>query len=171
MRMHVSSPALLLVAMVSAISAMIVGAAVLQAPAWAATPPQPLIISHDSTIAGLSPGSGAQAINYTITNPNDTPVFVSTVSISMSNVVYLAAAGTGVGTTAANHPAGGPAPGCTGADFTIVAPDPLGRELLPGQTSFTRHTADKSGTIAMRDRNTDQNACQGTTGTLAISIA
>jgi hypothetical protein len=131
----------------------------------------PLTAVEDGTVSGLVPSGAAQDIDYTIINSNSTPVYAAAVTISMTNPTYVASAGSGVGTTWDNHPAGGPAPGCTAADFTIVQPDPLDAYLPVGTTSFTRFSRKKSGTIAMRNTGGDQNDCQGTTAKLVLSIS
>jgi hypothetical protein len=134
------------------------------------TPALPVIATQIGTITGLAPGAAARPVNYAITNPNATPAYATAVTISISRIAYTRAAGTGIGTTAASHPAGGGAPGCTAADFAVVAPDALAQNLPAGRTAFTNFTAKKSGTLAMLNTRANQDACKGVTVTLAISV-
>jgi hypothetical protein len=131
----------------------------------------PLTAAQDGTVTGLAPGGAAQDVNYTIFNPKTTALYAIAVTISIAGLKYIAAAGAGVGATWLNHPADGPAPGCTAEDFTIVRPDALGQRLAAGATSFTRKTVRKSGTIAMKNTDRNQDDCKATAMTLAISVA
>lgn len=157
------------------LAAVIVAAAlaavVAQAPASGATTAPRLTATQDGTATGLVPGGPAAPINYTITNPTATPVYAHSVTVALTQISYVAAAGSGVGSSWRNHPAGGAAPGCSAADFTISQPDPLRRELSPGDTFSSRTTAGGGSAIAMVNSNRNQDDCRGTTVTLAVSVA
>ncbi|HEX8344425.1 MAG TPA: hypothetical protein VF657_06725 [Actinoplanes sp.] len=169
MRTRTPCPALLKIVLVVVSSALTVGA-VMQAPAFAITADRPLTATQDGTVTGLSPGSAAQEINYTITNPNSALRHVAAVTISLTDLSYVAAAGAGVGNTWLDHPAGGSAPGCTTADFAVVQPEALHRDVPSGRTSFTGTTTEKAGTITMLETNLNQDDCRGATGRLALTV-
>ena len=129
-----------------------------------------LSVAQNGVISGMTPGGTAQEVNYTITNSAATPQYATTVTIGKVSVNYINAAGTGSGTTAANHPAGAVAETCTVGDFTVVQPDALGVDLAPGTTAFTRLTAKKSGTIAMVNSGSNQDDCKNTTVNLSFTV-
>lgn len=166
MRTHVPSPALRRIFVVALMATLALAAVVAQSPALAAPSELPLTATQNTAITGLSPGGAAMDIDYTITNPNTAPLSVSTVKIAVHSITYIAAAGSGVGTTWRDHPAGGAAPGCTAADFTIVAPGAPRQDVKPGATSITG----LGGSIAMVNSNRNQDDCQGILVTLTFSI-
>lgn len=168
MQIRVSHLAHFLILVAVAVPALTMGgtAYALAAPASA---PAPLTVAQDGSITGLVPGGPAQPITYTITNPGSAARSATGVRIALTSVSYVAAAGTGVGVTWRDHPAGGPAPGCTAADFTIVQPAPLSREL-PAGASFTAATTDRSGTIRMNNLDRNQDDCRGTMARLSLTI-
>jgi hypothetical protein len=170
MRTHIPPTTLIKIALITVGSAVTLGAAIMQTPASATTTDRPLTVIQDGTVTGLSPGSAAQGINYTIHNPNSTPRYATAVTISFTDLSYVLSAGTGVGNTFINHPAGGSALGCTATDFAVIAPAALHRHLPTGKTSFIATTNQKTGTIAMRETNVNQDDCQGTTGRLTLSV-
>ena len=168
MRAHAPVAALLTIAAATAVTVLtlsLVGSRTVLRP----TVSSPLAATEDGTVTGLEPGGPAKDVNYTITNLRGKPRYVSTVTISMSNFTYFAAAGSGVGVTGLNHPAGGPAISCTAADFTIVAPDVLDEDLVAGRTAFTRLTSKKSGTIAMNTVSKTDD-CEGASGALTLAV-
>jgi hypothetical protein len=173
MRMHVSNRVLLRVSTAIVMSILGIGVVGTHAAAWARTqtPTEPLTASQASAITGLTPGGAAQAVKYTITNPNDAPAPVRAVTMSITGVAYVAAAGTGTGTTWASHPAGGAAPGCAAANFTVVVPGVPAQNVRSGKTSFAQLKADKSATVAMRNTRANQDNCKGVKVTLTISVA
>lgn len=137
-----------------------------------------MTITQDGVVTAMTPGSAAQAVNYTIANSADTPQYVTTVTISKTNVTYINAAGAGNGTTAINHPAGMVAVLCTTADFDLVQPDAVGLDLPVGNTSFTRvsgtgtgstYLNKLSGTVQMLNTTSNQDDCKNTTINLSIA--
>ena len=130
-----------------------------------------LTVTQDGTTTGLVPGGTAQPVNYTINNSASTPQYATTVTIGIVDVRYTNAAGAGTGTTALDHPANMIAVTCSASDFTLVQPDSLPTDLAPGNTSFTRLTTKKSGTIAMLNTASNQDDCKDTTVNLSFTIA
>ena len=130
-----------------------------------------LSVAQNGTVSGMVPGGVAQAVNYTITNSASTPQYASAVTINKVSVRYINAAGAGSGTTAGDHPAGMIAVSCTTADFAIVQPDALNRDLAAGPSVFTRLSAEKSGTIAMLNTGSNQDDCKDTTVALSFTVA
>jgi hypothetical protein len=128
-------------------------------------------ISQDGSVTGMVPGAAAKDINYTVHNGASTPQFITTITIGISGITYTAAAGAGTGSTLFDHPAGMAAVGCSATDFTIVQPDAVGVDVAAGDTSFTRATAKKSGTIVLVDAVTNQDGCKGTTVALTLTAA
>jgi hypothetical protein len=170
LKTRVSTVALLGVAVVAAATAVLsLNAVAAQAATPMAAPPPALTVAQDGTITGLVPGGAAHDVNYTITNATTAPLHAPSVTISITGVSYVNAAGTRVGATWLNHPAGGSAPGCPVEDFTIVQPDAPGPDLAPGATAFTRRTAVRSGLLAMRNATRNQDDCKGITVALALS--
>jgi hypothetical protein len=172
MRMHVSSRVLFRVTTAVVMSILGIGAVGTQAMAWANAPAahtKPLTASQTGAITGLIPGGAAQAVNYTIANPNDAAAMLRGVAMSITRVSYVAAAGTGSGTTWASHPAGGAAPGCAASNFTLAAPAVPAQKVAPGKTSFAQLTTSKRASIAMVNTRANQDNCKGVQITLAIS--
>ncbi|MHB8274628.1 MAG: hypothetical protein ACYDC9_07690 [Dermatophilaceae bacterium] len=130
-----------------------------------------LTTTQNGSVTGMAPGGAIQDVNFTINNSATTPQYVTTVAMSISGITYTASAGTGTGTTWVNHPAGGVAPGCTAADFTLTQPT-AGIDVPNGGLAFTQAaTPQKSGRIAMKDLATNQDDCKGTTVALAFAIS
>jgi hypothetical protein len=135
-----------------------------------------MTVAQNGVVSAMTPGSPAQAVDYTITNPAATPQYVTTVSIAKVSVTYTSAAGAGTGTTAANHPAGMAAVVCTTADFAVVQPDAVGLDLPAGGTAFTRvagttYQGRLSGTVQMLNTASNQDDCKNTTINLTITAA
>jgi hypothetical protein len=133
-----------------------------------------MTIAQNGVVSGLTPGSTAQAVNYTISNGAGTPQYVTTVTITKTSVNYISAAGAGTGTTALNHPAGMAAVVCTTDDFVLVQPDLVGLDLPVGATAFTRvsgttYQGRLSGTVQMLNTALNQDDCKNTTINLAIA--
>jgi hypothetical protein len=172
MRMHVSSRVLFRVTTAVVMSILGIGVVGTQAVAWATAPgahTKPLTASQTGAITDLIPGGAAQAVNYTIANPNDAAALLRGVTMSITRVSYVGAAGTGTGTTWASHPAGGAAPGCAASNFTVVAPAVPAQKVAPGKTSFAQLTITKRASIAMINTRANQDNCKGVQITLAIS--
>jgi hypothetical protein len=135
-----------------------------------------MVVTQNGAPSDMTPGSVAQPVNYTITNPADTPQYITTVTIAKTSVTYTSAAGLGTGGTAADHAAGDVAVGCTTADFELVQPDPVGLDLPTGSTAFTRDLATTyedrlSGTVQLVNTALNQDGCKNTTINLTITAA
>jgi hypothetical protein len=119
-------------------------------------------------VSGMTPGSLAQPVNYTITNTADTPQYVTSVTIAKDSVTYT--------TTTATHAAGDVAAVCSVDDFAVVQPSPVGLDLPTGPTTFTRDAATTyqgrlSGTVQMLNTAVNQDDCKNTTINLTITAA
>jgi hypothetical protein len=135
-----------------------------------------MTVAQNGVVSGMTPGSPAQAVDYTITNTADTPQYVTTVTVAKTSVTYTSAAGAGTGTTALDHPAGMAAVLCTTGDFAVVQPDAIGLDLPAGDTAFTRvagttYQGRLSGTVQMLNTTSDQDDCKNTTINLTITAA
>jgi hypothetical protein len=107
-------------------------------------------VTQVGTIAGLVPGGAAQAVDFTITNGKTTSQYVTSVSVSIDSIKKAD------NTTAT---------GCSAADFTIVQPTAINRDLAAGATTFSPSGA----SIAMNDATTNQDACKTVTVNLAYT--
>jgi hypothetical protein len=135
-----------------------------------------MTVTQDGVVNGLTPGGTAQAVDYTISNTADTPQYITSVTIAKVSVTYTGAAGTGTGTTAADHPAGALAVVCTTADFAVVQPTAVGLDLPTGDTAFTRDATTTyegrlSGTVELLNTASNQDDCKNTTINLSITAA
>jgi hypothetical protein len=126
--------------------------------------------SQQGSITGLAPGSAVQDVDFTILN-SATAQWVTTVAMSFTSATYIGVGtSSNVGTTWLNHPAGGPAPGCTAADFTLTQPE-AGVSVPNPSLAFTQATAKKGGRIVMNNLGTNQDDCKDTTIALAFAIS
>ena len=88
-----------------------------------------LTVVQTSVVTGLTPGTPAQTLSGTFNNPNTGPVYVSSVSVSISSVVKAV---------------GAPAGPCTAADYVITgSPLAIGAEVLANDTSTWSGAADR----------------------------
>ena len=78
---------------------------------------QAVTVHQTSTVSGLAPGSGTQALSGNFTNPNDGPVYITAVSAEI---------------TAVNDTTGAALAGCTAADYTIAGTGAVGAEVPSG---------------------------------------
>lgn len=103
-----------------------------------------ITVVQTSTPADLYPGGPTAALSGTFTNTNDGPVYVGTVSASISSV------------SGPNITAGTP---CTAADYTLVGfPLTINAEVRADDTSTW-----SGGTIQMVNSGTNQDGCKGAT--------
>ncbi|TCO51094.1 hypothetical protein EV646_10176 [Kribbella antiqua] len=135
-----------------------------------------MTVTQNGVVSGMTPGSAAQPVNYTITNTASTPQYITSVTITKASVTYINASGTGTGTTAADHAAGAVAEVCTTADFAVVQPSAVGLDLPNGDSAFTRDAATTyqgrlSGTVQLRNTTSNQDDCKNTTINLTITAA
>jgi hypothetical protein len=115
-----------------------------------------LTITQDGTVTAMTPGSAAQAVNYTIANGASTPQYVTTVTIAVTGVTVT---GSDPETAAV---------GCSADDFSLVQPTAVGLDLPVGDTSFTQVASTTyqnrlSGTVRMLNTTANQDGCKNTT--------
>jgi hypothetical protein len=112
-----------------------------------------LTVVQTSTITGLAPGSSAQTLTGNFNNPNSGPVYVASVTVSISSVVKAG---------------GAPAGTCDSTDYTLSNTTmTVGAEVPTGnaQGSWT------GATLAFNNKASNQDACKGATVNLAYTAA
>jgi hypothetical protein len=106
-----------------------------------------------SSVAGLAPGSTAQTLSGNFTNTNSGPVYVTSVTASISLV-----------TKAGSAPAGT----CDASDYTLTGANmTVGAQVAAG-TAVGSWTG---ATLAFNNKATNQDACKGATVTLSYAIS
>ena len=112
-----------------------------------------LTANQSTVLTAMYPGDSAQTISGDFDNLNSGPIYVSTVTASISSV---AKAG------------GAPAGTCDTTDFTLAgAAMTVNAEVLAG----TGKGAFTGATIKFNNKATNQDACKGATVNLAYAIA
>lgn len=112
----------------------------------------PITAVQTSVISGLQPGGAAQTLSGNFTNGNTSPVYVSSVTASISSVTVN----------------GEVAVGCDASDYTIAnAAMTVGTEVPAG----TAKGAWTGATITFNNKATNQDACKGATVNLAYAIS
>jgi hypothetical protein len=98
-------------------------------------------VTQVGTLPALTPGSGAQAINFQINNGLSTHQSVSSVSVSIDDTVWNTAF-----------------TGCSADDFTLVQPSATNNysDLSPGATVYSPSGA----SLALKDTSGNQNGCK-----------
>lgn len=105
-----------------------------------------------STVASMAPGDAAQSLNGTFTNTNSGPVYVSTVTASISSVVKDPGAVAGT---------------CDATDYTLAnAVMTINAEALANDTSTWT-----GATLKFNNKATSQNQCKLATVNLLYTIA
>jgi hypothetical protein len=105
-----------------------------------------------STVAGMAPGDTAQTLSGNFTNTNSGPVYVASVTASISSVTI----------------SGAPAVGCDATDYTLANPTMSVGAQVPAGTAQGAWTG---ATIQFNNKATNQDACKGATVNLAYSIS
>jgi ABC-type spermidine/putrescine transport system permease subunit II len=112
----------------------------------------PITAVQTSVVSGLQPGGAAQTLSGNFTNGNTSPVYVSSVTASISSVTIN----------------GEVAVGCDATDYTIAnAAMTVGAEVPAG----TAKGAWTGATITFNNKATNQDACKGATVNLAYAIS
>jgi hypothetical protein len=112
----------------------------------------PITAVQTSVISGLQPGGAAQTLSGNFTNGNTSPVYVSSVTASISSVTVNGVA----------------AVGCDASDYTIAnAAMSVGTEVPAG----TAKGVWTGATITFNNKVTNQDACKGATVNLAYTIS
>lgn len=113
----------------------------------------PITVVQTSDVSNMGPGVGPITLMGTFTNNNTGPVYVNTVTASISSVT-LAQGATGT---------------CSAADFDLQNPAmTVGKEVAKGSNSGSWQGA----TIAFKDNPTvNQDGCKGATVNLSYAVA
>jgi hypothetical protein len=118
----------------------------------AATGTSNLTVVQTTVLTPMYPGDTAQTLSGNFTNPNPGPVYVSTVTASISSVTKATGAPSGT---------------CDATDYTLAnATMTVNAEVAAG----TAKGAWTGATIHFNDKVTNQDACKGATVNLAYSI-
>jgi hypothetical protein len=151
-------------------------------------------VAQVGTVTNMAPGGAVQNVDFSLTNADATPQYITSATIAITGITYTAAAGAGNGTTQLNHPLGYNAvtAGCAATDdpttgnFTIVQPglgtaantlfgfEVPGSATAGGVTTYTQvanGNTSKGGRISMNNLATNQDACKGTTVALSFTVA
>ncbi len=121
--------------------------------ASAAGAQQALTANQTGTLTPMYPGDSAQTISGNFNNPNSGPIYVSSVTVSISGVTKAAGAAAGT---------------CDATDFTLASPTmSVAAEVAAGNAkgAFT------GATIKFNNKASNQDACKGATVALAYVIA
>jgi hypothetical protein len=111
-----------------------------------------LTVVQTSSITGLAPGLSAQTLSGTFQNPNSGPVYVTSVSVTISSVVKAV---------------GAPAGTCDATDYVITgSPLAIGAEVLADDSSTW-----SGPQIAFVNKASNQDGCKGATVNLAYSAS
>ena len=111
-----------------------------------------LTVVQTSTITGLAPGLPAQTLSGTFENPNDGPVYVSSVTVTIDSV---------------EKAVGAPAGTCTTGDYVITgSPLTIGAEVLADDSSTW-----SGPQIAFVNSGSNQDGCKGATVHLAYTVS
>lgn len=112
-----------------------------------------LTVNQTSTVSGLAPGLAAQDLSGDFDNPNDGPVYVTSVTVGIDSVTKAV---------------GAPAGTCDASDYTLTgATMTVDDEVSAGdgQGAWT------GATIEFNNKATNQDACKGATVNLAYSAS
>lgn len=112
----------------------------------------PVTVVQTSTVSNIRPGSAPQSLSGNFTNPNEGPVYITSVTASIASVTKAADAPTGT---------------CSAGDYTLTgATMAVGRQIPAGtaQGSWT------GATIAFNNKASDnQDACKNATVALTYT--
>jgi hypothetical protein len=109
-------------------------------------------VAQHGTISDLVPGSDAQAVDFTITNPAMTAQYITKVTVSISGITAPS--------SDTDHP-------CTTADFTLTQPDAIKADLAHGDTTYSP----SGSTLQLKDTASNQDGCKGATVDLAFNAS
>jgi hypothetical protein len=133
----------------------------------------PFTVAQDSAITGMAPGSAAKDVDFTISNSAANPQRASTVTITKSSVKWLSAAGTGTGSTLADHPAGATAGSCSLSDFTVTPSTITVNQTVAASSSLslTQNTTPQGAQISLVNTGSNQDDCKTATVALAFAVS
>lgn len=103
------------------------------------------------SITALTPGSPAQAVDFSITNPGTTNQYIASVAVSMTVTP---------GSIAGQPP-------CTNADFTLVQPTASYGDLTPGLHNYSPSGA----SLALKNTALNQDNCKTATVSLTFNAS
>jgi hypothetical protein len=112
-----------------------------------------LTANQTTTLTAMYPGDSPQTISGNFDNPNPGPIFVSTVTASISSVTKAS---------------GAPAGTCDATDFTLA------NAVMTVNAQVAAGTAKGSwtgATLQFNNKATNQDACKGATVNLSYAIA
>ncbi len=110
-----------------------------------------ITVKQTSTVSALAPGLPAQTLSGNFDNPNSGPVYVTSVTASISGVTKAV---------------GAPAGTCDATDYTLAgATMTVGAQVPAGNAQGSWSGA----TLAFNNKATNQDPCKGATVTLAYS--
>jgi hypothetical protein len=113
----------------------------------------PITVVQTSTISNVAPGVAAQTLSGNFNNGNSGPVYVNTVTVSISGVTKAA---------------GAPAGTCDASDFTLANTTMVVGTEVPAGTGTGSWTG---ATLAFNNKTSvNQDACQGATVNLTYTI-
>ncbi len=121
--------------------------------AQAAAGTSALTVNQTTVLTAMYPGDTAQTISGTFNNPNPGPVYVSTVTASISSVTKAV---------------GAPAGTCDATDFTLASATATVNAEVPAGNAKGAWTGP---TIKFNDKGAvNQDACKGATVNLGYSV-
>ena len=112
-----------------------------------------LVANQTTVLAPMYPGDSAQTLSGNFDNPNEGPIYVSTVTASIASVTKAA---------------GAPAGTCDASDFTLANATMAVNAQVPAGTG---QGAWSGATIKFNNKGTNQDACKGATVNLSYAIA
>jgi hypothetical protein len=112
-----------------------------------------ITVVQTSTVSGMAPGDSAQTLSGNFDNPNTGPVYVATVTASISSVTDAS---------------GDPVVGCDKTDYTLANAAMTVAAEIPAGTAQGAWTG---ATIKFNNKATNQDACKGATVNLAYAVS
>ena len=107
-------------------------------------------VVQTTTLTAMYPGDAAQTLSGTFTNPNDGPVHVNSVAVSVASVTKDDVTATG----------------CTSEDFTLAL-----NPMTTGWDAAVDDSATWTGaTIKFNNTGANQDACKGVTVNLGYAV-
>jgi hypothetical protein len=110
-------------------------------------------VVQTSTITAMAPGDSAQTLSGNFTNPNAGPVYVGTVTASISSVTKAG---------------GAPAGTCDATDYTLANAAMTVNAEVPAGAAQGAWTG---ATIKFNNKASNQDACKGATVNLAYTVS
>ncbi len=109
-------------------------------------------VNQTTTLEPMYPGDSAQTISGNFTNTNDGPVYVTTVTASISSVTKAV---------------GAPAGTCDATDFTLANAAMTVNASVPAGANQGSWSG---ATIKFNNKATNQDACKGATVSLSYAV-